>query len=115
VGFAEVAEILFTGGHEGVVRGEDLFCDGIGPSIELLSVRHLAGDFAHDTQVVQGVREIWMTRAETRLLHKGGFPQQLLGCSVVAGGGGLFGRVKNRAKFARFCHDGRKLRSTRQV
>ncbi len=51
--------------------------DRAGPSKELLGVDWLFRDLTHDAEVVQGVGEVRMERAEAGLLQKGSLAQKL--------------------------------------
>ena len=83
--------------------------DLVSPSKVPLRALRLLQYLADDAEVVQGVGEVRMERAETGPLQHGDLGQQLFGRDVVAGGRGLFRRVDDRSYVARFGHGCRPL------
>jgi hypothetical protein len=58
--------------------------DRVGPPIRRLGIVEFTGTLACDAEVVQGVGEVRMVRAESRLLQGGGVAETLLCRGIVA-------------------------------
>jgi len=87
-----------------MIRFQDGGRDRAGPSKELLGVDRLFRDLTHDAEVVQGVGEIRMERAEAGLLQKGSLAQKLFSRCVITGSSRLFRRIDDGSRFACFRH-----------
>src|SRR5580765_7122077 len=87
-----------------MVRRQRRGRDGVRPAEIVLRVDRIVCDLADDAEVVQGVGEVWMVRAERLLLKTGRLEQELLGGGIVTGRSRLFGVFDDRAGSVRFRH-----------
>jgi hypothetical protein len=85
-----------------MVRRQRRGRDGVRAAEVVLRVDRIVRHLADDAEVVEGVGEVWMRRAERLLLKGGRLAQEVLGGGVVASRGRLFGVLDDRAGFPRF-------------
>ena len=101
---AEVFKVLPAGHDHRMVGRQRCRRDGRSSAIERLGLARASRSFGDDGEVVQGVGEIRMKRAEFFFLNARGASQQLIGRRKVASCRGAFRPLEQLTSFLLFSH-----------